>query len=57
MWADYDAFAEALYELDKREDVVVTVWQGALCCEVGEGVLMGVVAMGRFFNAYVRLHP
>ncbi|TCD64432.1 hypothetical protein EIP91_004077, partial [Steccherinum ochraceum] len=28
-FADYDAFASALYEIDKREDVVVTVWQGA----------------------------
>lgn len=26
---DYDAFANGLREIDKREDVVVTVWQGA----------------------------
>ena len=26
--ADYDAFAEALYAIDKRTDVYVTIWQG-----------------------------
>ena len=26
--ADYDAFAEALVAIDKRDDVVVTIWQG-----------------------------
>lgn len=25
---DYDAFGEALYSIDKRDDVTVTVWQG-----------------------------
>lgn len=31
MITDYDAFAEALWAIDKREDVVVTIWQGELC--------------------------
>lgn len=26
--SDYDAFAKALREIDKRDDVLVTVWQG-----------------------------
>lgn len=26
---DYDAFSEALYAIDKRDDVTVTIWQGA----------------------------
>ncbi|KAF9529611.1 ClpP/crotonase-like domain-containing protein [Crepidotus variabilis] len=29
---DYDVFASALREIDKREDVVVTVWQGKWFC-------------------------
>lgn len=28
MVLDYDAFANALREIDKNEDVLVTVWQG-----------------------------
>lgn len=28
-YIDYDAFANALREIDKNEDVLVTVWQGA----------------------------
>lgn len=28
---DYDDFANSLREIDKRDDVVATVWQGELC--------------------------
>lgn len=28
---DYDAFANALRDIDKRDDVLVTVWQGIVC--------------------------
>lgn len=43
---DYDAFAEALWAIDKREDVVVTIWQatGRMFCagtDVGAGVSSG----------------
>ena len=31
---DYDAFAEALRAIDKRDDVLVTIWQG-MCGVVG----------------------
>lgn len=29
---DYDDFANLLREIDKRDDVVATVWQGELDC-------------------------
>lgn len=32
---DYDSFATALREIDKREDVLVTVWQGLFVCAIG----------------------
>jgi len=28
--ADYDDFANSLREIDKRDDVIATVWQGEL---------------------------
>ena len=28
--ADYDDFANSLREIDKRDDVIATVWQGKL---------------------------
>lgn len=32
MLLDYDAFSEALRGIDKRDDVIVTIWQGMCKC-------------------------
>ncbi len=39
---DYNAFANALREIDKRPDVVVTVWQGRFNTRVNQPLIPAV---------------
>ena len=37
---DYNAFANALREIDKRSDVLVTIWQGTLILSTNSATLI-----------------
>ena len=51
--ADYDDFANSLREIDKRDDVIATVWQGKLhfCISTAAQLRLFALANGNWFCA------